>query len=337
MSGLDSWEDDPSVQEDDLSRKTQQNLHISQQNGQGIQFSPNANTFQPGAQSFTPGQPYQQYGQYNQSQRQPQYYDQQQQYGEYPQYSQQQGYQGYTQGYAQPPNSYNQGIKQKGAYQQPTQQRQAPVTIAKRPTATDGSNPLPSISTPASVPKPGEMKTKDPPVVKTLSFGAGTAAPKTKVMSISANTPGATSKDSVPAPEDGAKFTAAKAIEKTEKSSVPNGKTSPSPSSGKNSPTAGEAKAIREADAVAKEQAVDVDEEILEEVYGKEHVNVIFIGHVDAGKSTLGGSILYATGMVDERTMDKYKREAKEAGKESWYLSWVMDLNKEERAKGKTV
>ncbi|KAI4211517.1 MAG: hypothetical protein LQ351_005693 [Letrouitia transgressa] len=337
MSGLDSWEDDPSVQEDDLSRKTQQNLHISQQNGQGIQFSPNANTFQPGAQSFTPGQPYQQYGQYNQSQRQPQYYDQQQQYGEYPQYSQQQGYQGYTQGYAQPPNSYNQGIKQKGAYQQPTQQRQAPVTIAKRPTATDGSNPLPSISTPASVPKPGEMKTKDPPVVKTLSFGAGTAAPKTKVMSISANTPGATSKDSVPAPEDGAKFTAAKAIEKTEKSSVPNGKTSPSPSSGKNSPTAGEAKAIREADAVAKEQAVDVDEEILEEVYGKEHVNVIFIGHVDAGKSTLGGSILYATGMVDERTMDKYKREAKEAGKESWYLSWVMDLNKEERAKGKTI
>lgn len=72
-------------------------------------------------------------------------------------------------------------------------------------------------------------------------------------------------------------------------------------------------------------------------MYGKEHVNVIFLGHVDAGKSTLGGSILYATGMVDERTMEKYKREAKEAGRETWYLSWALDLTKEERAKGKTV
>ncbi|KAI9669785.1 MAG: translation termination factor GTPase eRF3 [Trizodia sp. TS-e1964] len=70
---------------------------------------------------------------------------------------------------------------------------------------------------------------------------------------------------------------------------------------------------------------------------GKEHVNVIFIGHVDSGKSTLGGSILYATGMVDERTMEKYKREAKELGRETWYLSWALDLTKEERAKGKTV
>ncbi len=95
--------------------------------------------------------------------------------------------------------------------------------------------------------------------------------------------------------------------------------------------------AAREVDAVAKEQVADVDEEILEEVYGKEHVNLIFIGHVDAGKSTLGGSILYATGMVDERTMEKYKREAKDAGRETWYLSWALDINKEERAKGKTV
>lgn len=125
---------------------------------------------------------------------------------------------------------------------------------------------------------------------------------------------------------DGQKMTAAKAIEKTEKSAAvgTNGTTSPSPSSGRSSPTAAaEARdAKREADAVLKEQAAVVDEEVLEEVYGKEHVNLIFIGHVDAGKSTLGGSILYATGMVDERTMDKYKREAKEAGRETWYLSW---------------
>ena len=38
--------------------------------------------------------------------------------------------------------------------------------------------------------------------------------------------------------------------------------------------------------------------------------------------------------MVDERTMDKLKREAKEAGTESWYLSWALDLTKEERSQG---
>jgi peptide chain release factor subunit 3 len=75
----------------------------------------------------------------------------------------------------------------------------------------------------------------------------------------------------------------------------------------------------------------------LKEIYGKEHVNIIFIGHVDAGKSTLGGSILYATGMVDERTMEKNKKEAKDMGRETWYLSWALDLTKEERSKGKTV
>jgi peptide chain release factor subunit 3 len=90
-------------------------------------------------------------------------------------------------------------------------------------------------------------------------------------------------------------------------------------------------------DAVQKEQAAVVDQNLLKEVYGKEHVNVIFLGHVDAGKSTLGGSILAATGMVDERTLDKYKREAKDAGRETWYLSWALDLTKEERAQGKTV
>ncbi|KNE57798.1 translation elongation factor Tu [Allomyces macrogynus ATCC 38327] len=69
----------------------------------------------------------------------------------------------------------------------------------------------------------------------------------------------------------------------------------------------------------------------------KEHLNIVFIGHVDAGKSTMGGHILYLTGMVDKRTLEKFEREAKEAGRESWYLSWALDTNKEERAKGKTV
>lgn len=69
----------------------------------------------------------------------------------------------------------------------------------------------------------------------------------------------------------------------------------------------------------------------------KDHINVVFIGHVDAGKSTIGGHLLYLTGMVDKRTLEKYEREAKEKNRETWYLSWALDTNIEEREKGKTV
>ncbi|KAF9131456.1 translation termination factor GTPase eRF3 [Mortierella sp. 14UC] len=89
------------------------------------------------------------------------------------------------------------------------------------------------------------------------------------------------------------------------------------------------------AEAEADEDAVD--QETLTEFFGKEHMNVIFIGHVDAGKSTMGGRILEASGMIDKRTLEKYEKDAKEAGRDSWYLSWALDTNAEERAKGKTV
>ena len=327
MSGLDSWEDDPAAQDENLSQQTQ-NLNL-QGSGRGSSFAANANSFQPGAQSFQPGQQYQQYGGYNQPQQYGQYYSQQQQFnGGYPQYGQQ-NYGQYNQAQGQQPN-YNQSYASQP--QQPQQQR-VPI-IAKRPSATDSK---PAAATLA----PAPAQASGPPPVKTLSLGAdaaGAAAPKTKVLSIGATTPSpAAAKDA--SAEEGAKTKAAKAIEKTgEPVTNANTNGTTSPASGRSSPSAAEIReAKREADAVAKEQAAQVDEEVLEEVYGKEHVNLIFIGHVDAGKSTLGGSILYATGMVDERTMDKYKREAKEAGRETWYLSWALDLTKEERAKGKTV
>lgn len=50
----------------------------------------------------------------------------------------------------------------------------------------------------------------------------------------------------------------------------------------------------------------------------KEHIIIVFIGHVDAGKSTIGGHIMYLTGMVDKRTLEKYEKEAKDKGRESW-------------------
>jgi len=69
----------------------------------------------------------------------------------------------------------------------------------------------------------------------------------------------------------------------------------------------------------------------------REHLNLVFIGHVDAGKSTFCGQILYQTEQVDARTIEKYEKEAKEKNRESWFLAFIMDTNEEERAKGKTV
>ncbi|CCH58220.1 hypothetical protein TBLA_0A04250 [Henningerozyma blattae CBS 6284] len=91
-------------------------------------------------------------------------------------------------------------------------------------------------------------------------------------------------------------------------------------------------------DALVKEQEDEVDEEVVKDMFGgKDHVSIIFMGHVDAGKSTMGGNLLYLTGSVDKRTVEKYEREAKDAGRQGWYLSWVMDTNKEERNDGKTI
>ncbi|XP_052850991.1 eukaryotic peptide chain release factor GTP-binding subunit ERF3A isoform X1 [Drosophila gunungcola] len=84
---------------------------------------------------------------------------------------------------------------------------------------------------------------------------------------------------------------------------------------------------------VSKKKVVKVEENRSK----REHVNVVFIGHVDAGKSTIGGQIMSLTGMVDKRTLEKYEREAREKSRESWYLSWALDTNQEERDKGKTV
>lgn len=88
-----------------------------------------------------------------------------------------------------------------------------------------------------------------------------------------------------------------------------------------------------------KEEEVEAQRNILvlRAKEAKECLNVVFIGHVDAGKSTIGGHLLYLTGMVDQRTLEKYEREAREKNRESWYLSWALDTNAEERDKGKTV
>jgi peptide chain release factor subunit 3 len=65
--------------------------------------------------------------------------------------------------------------------------------------------------------------------------------------------------------------------------------------------------------------------------------SMVFIGHVDAGKSTICGNLMYLMGVVDARTIEKYKAEAKDKNRDSWWLAYVMDISDEEKSKGKTV
>uniref|UniRef100_A0A1J3J7G9 Eukaryotic peptide chain release factor GTP-binding subunit n=1 Tax=Noccaea caerulescens TaxID=107243 RepID=A0A1J3J7G9_NOCCA len=87
----------------------------------------------------------------------------------------------------------------------------------------------------------------------------------------------------------------------------------------------------------AQEKAAKEEAEDEAEANKKRHLNVVFIGHVDAGKSTIGGQILFLSGQVDDRQIQKYEKEAKDKSRESWYMAYIMDTNEEERAKGKTV
>ena len=69
----------------------------------------------------------------------------------------------------------------------------------------------------------------------------------------------------------------------------------------------------------------------------KEHLNLVFIGHVDAGKSTSVGRILYETGAISEQTLNKLKEEAAKVGKATFEFAFVMDALKEERERGVTI
>ena len=69
----------------------------------------------------------------------------------------------------------------------------------------------------------------------------------------------------------------------------------------------------------------------------KPHMNLVFIGHVDAGKSTSVGRVLLDTGHIEQHLIDKYKKEAESKGKGSFEFAWVMDGLKEERERGVTI
>jgi len=69
----------------------------------------------------------------------------------------------------------------------------------------------------------------------------------------------------------------------------------------------------------------------------KIHINIVVIGHVDSGKSTTTGHLIYKCGGIDKRAIEKFEKEAQEMGKGSFKYAWVLDKLKAERERGITI
>lgn len=89
-------------------------------------------------------------------------------------------------------------------------------------------------------------------------------------------------------------------------------------------------------DIKVKRKNLDVLAEF-ERLKAKNAANFVVIGHVDAGKSTLMGRLLFDLKVVDQRTLDRYRKEAERLGKGSFALAWVLDQGTEERNRGVTI
>ncbi|KAJ3173948.1 translation termination factor GTPase eRF3 [Geranomyces variabilis] len=326
--------------------------------GAGRNFNTGAAEFVPswGAQ---PEYQQQQYGQYQQGYGgqqggyrgggyQQQGYQQQGYQGGYDNqgYQQQQGYSGYQQrGYQAQQQPY-------GGYQQQQQAYQAP---AARPAAPRAQAPAKAVS--ISIGGPAKPKDAAAAPAKAVSISIGgapkDAAAPAKSMSISIGG-AAKPKDSAPAPAKPASEPAAPAeapvpapanVEKeapeVDEADAPAPPPTPAPTPAPTpvpTPAPTPAPAAKPAPAPEPEVEDEVEEEEFPEEEGiKENMNIVFIGHVDAGKSTMGGHLLYLTGMVDKRTLEKFEKEAQERGRDTWALSYALDLNPEERDKGKTT
>jgi elongation factor 1-alpha len=69
----------------------------------------------------------------------------------------------------------------------------------------------------------------------------------------------------------------------------------------------------------------------------KTHCSLVVIGHVDSGKSTSTGHLIFKCGGIDKRTIEKFEKEAAEMGKSSFKYAWVLDKLKAERERGITI
>ncbi|EGR46760.1 uncharacterized protein TRIREDRAFT_65530 [Trichoderma reesei QM6a] len=136
---------------------------------------------------------------------------------------------------------------------------------------------------------------------------------------------------SEPSPDDIVLAARAKATPKTPKKSQKNEETS------KDGALAGGVANLKVTDSPPpKSKGIDVIKEF-EQSASKKHASFVVVGHVDAGKSTLMGRLLLELKLVQERTVDKYRRQAEKMGKTSFALAWVFDQRSEERDRGVTI
>ncbi|TPX72356.1 hypothetical protein SpCBS45565_g00596 [Spizellomyces sp. 'palustris'] len=324
----DSWEDQTDMPQQFSQMNVGGGRPTANAAGGGGGPAYNFQNFNLGAAEFVPTwggqeQSYDQgYGNYAQ---QPYAHQQQQSYNQGYNQPYQQGYGHQQQGYGYQ-QGYQQGHQQQQAYQgyqqQTRQQQYQPQQQYQAPTAAPARNQAPAKAVSISI--GGKPKEAAPAKAVSISIGGGTQKPKE---STTPAKPAQAEAQEKPAPS-------LKQEEQVEtKDEV---KEAPKPKE-----EIPEKKEEKKEEKKAAEPEPEVEAEPEQDdngtEEGKEHINIVFIGHVDAGKSTMGGHLLFLTGMVDKRTMEKYEREAKELGRESWYLSWALDLNQEERNKGKTT
>merc|ERR1712113_1218893 len=77
--------------------------------------------------------------------------------------------------------------------------------------------------------------------------------------------------------------------------------------------------------------------DIVREKKEKDRLNLVAIGHADSGKSTSTGHLIYKCGGIEKRVIEKFEKEAREMGKESFKYAWVLDKLKAERERGITI
>lgn len=82
---------------------------------------------------------------------------------------------------------------------------------------------------------------------------------------------------------------------------------------------------------MSSQEVVQIEEE------KRKNLNIVFIGHVDAGKSTISGHLVSDLGKLDKRQLEKLEQQAKALNRESWKYAFAMDTSEEERERGKTV
>lgn len=196
-------------------------------------------------------------------------------------------------------------------------------------------------STPLASPdmerKPEIIPTADPSIFARTIFGASTVSQQHDIQTLDCCVLGpeinAEFDFAGPSPDD----VVVKA-QNTKKPSQKPVKQPPQPSSGDksvNDVVQGVENTVIE-DAKVKGKNIDVIAEF-ERSKAKNAANFVVIGHVDAGKSTLMGRLLYDLKVVDQRTLEKYRKEAERIGKGSFALAWVLDQGTEERNRGVTI